>query len=146
LKERLSEARERRVSIPHPPQQILIMNFFSNKKTKPSVTAKELKAHVESLEQKIDELSQELADFKQGMKSAVCKVSIVRYNPFGDIGGDQSFSIAMLDDYDTGVVVTSHYGRDANRVYAKPVKEGKAEYELSQEENKALMQAIQNES
>jgi len=101
---------------------------------------------VESLEQKLEELSQELIDFKQGMKSAVCKVSVVRYNPFGDIGGDQSFSIAMLDDYNNGVVVTSHYGRDANRVYAKPIKEGKPEYTLSNEENKALTQAIQNES
>lgn len=122
------------------------MNFFSKKKEKPNIATKELTVHVEFLEQKLDELSQELADFKQGMKSAVCKVSIVRYNPFGDIGGDQSFSIVMLDDYDNGVVITSHYGRDANRMYAKPVKDGKAQYELSEEENKALVQAIQNES
>ena len=104
-----------------------------------------MKTHVESLEQKLEELSQELADFKQGMKSAVCKVSVVRYNPFGDIGGDQSFSIAMLDDYNNGVIVTSHYGRDANRVYAKPIKNGKPEYTLSDEENKALTKAMQNE-
>ena len=121
------------------------MNFFK-KKTKPSVNTKELKARIESLEQKLDGLSQELVDFKQGMKSAVCKVSIVRYNPFGDIGGDQSFSIVMLDDYDNGVVLTSHYGRDANRVYAKPIKSGKPEYTLSDEESKALTKAIQNES
>ncbi len=122
------------------------MNIFSKKEAKPSASTKELKVRVESLEQKLEELSQELADFKQGMKSAVCKVSVIRYNPFGDIGGDQSFSIAMLDDYNNGFVVTSHYGRDANRVYAKPIKEGKPEYTLSNEENKALAQAIQNES
>ena len=80
------------------------------------------------------------------MKSEICRVKVVRYNPFGDIGGDQSFSIAMLDDYDNGVVITSHYGRDANRVYAKPIKSGKPEYTLSDEESKALTKAIQNES
>ena len=76
------------------------------------------------------------------MGKAVTKVGIVRYNPFKDIGGDQSFSIALLDDSDSGIVVTSHYGRDANRVYAKPLEKGKSKYSLSQEEEQAIAEAL----
>lgn len=69
------------------------------------------------------------------------KVSMVRFNPFGDVGGDQSFSLAMLDGHDSGLILTSIHGRGGTRVYAKPVDLGKSKYSLSAEEKKALSQA-----
>lgn len=69
------------------------------------------------------------------------KISMVRFNPFGDVGGDQSFSLAMLDGHDSGLILTSIHGRGGTRVYAKPIDLGKSKYSLSSEEKKALTQA-----
>lgn len=70
------------------------------------------------------------------------KISMVRFNPFGDVGGDQSFSLAMLDGHDSGLIITSIHGRSGTRVYAKPIDLGKSKYSLSAEEKKALAGAI----
>jgi len=74
---------------------------------------------------------------KQGI-SSVQKVGIVRYNPFSNVGGKQSFSIALLDGNNDGIVLTSLYGREGSRVYAKPLKNGVSEYSLSSEEKEAI--------
>ena len=67
------------------------------------------------------------------------KIGLLRYNPFADTGGDQSFVLAILDGKNSGLVISSLHGRDSTRVYAKPVKEGKeAGYELSKEEEEAI--------
>lgn len=69
------------------------------------------------------------------------KISIVRFNPFGDTGGDQSFVLAVLDAHDSGYVLTSIHGREGTRVYVKPVDYNKSKYPLSDEEKQALSQA-----
>ncbi len=69
------------------------------------------------------------------------KISIVRFNPFGDTGGDQSFVLAVLDAHNSGYVLTSIHGREGTRVYVKPVDEGKSKYPLSTEEQQALSRA-----
>lgn len=69
------------------------------------------------------------------------KISIVRFNPFGDTGGDQSFALAVLDAHESGYVLTSIHGREGTRVYVKPVDNGQSKYTLSEEEKKALKQA-----
>ncbi|HUC20480.1 MAG TPA: DUF4446 family protein [Candidatus Polarisedimenticolaceae bacterium] len=70
------------------------------------------------------------------------KISIVRFNPFGDTGGDQSFVLAVLDAHNSGYVITSIHGREGTRMYVKPIDYGKSKYPLSQEEKQALAQAI----
>jgi hypothetical protein len=70
-------------------------------------------------------------------------VGIVRFNPFSEVGGDQSFSIALLNENDDGVVITSLYTRQENRVYGKPIKNSQSEYSLSEEEKKAIEKAIE---
>lgn len=69
------------------------------------------------------------------------KISVVRFNPFGDTGGDQSFSLAVLDAHSSGYVLTSIHGRQGTRVYVKPIDYGKSRYKLSEEEQRALLQA-----
>ena len=73
---------------------------------------------------------------------AVQKVGMIRFNPFGEVGGNQSFAVALLDNYNSGVIILSLYSRDGVRIYAKPVKEGKSEYQLSKEEEDALQIAM----
>ncbi len=69
------------------------------------------------------------------------KVGLVRFNAFSDIGGDQSFALALLDGKNKGVVISSLYGRNEARVYAKQVEGGQSSYPLSEEEQKALSMA-----
>jgi hypothetical protein len=79
-----------------------------------------------------------LESLKKDNKFSLQKIGVVRFNPFKGVGGDQSFSIAILDAHDSGVVMTSLYTREENRIYGKPVKGGRSEYSLSEEEKKAI--------
>ena len=74
-------------------------------------------------------------------KKSVHKVGIIRFNPFRDIGGDQSFSIAMLDYKDSGVVISSLHSKDGAKMYAKPILKGKSKYQLTNEEEEAILKA-----
>ncbi|MBI2442474.1 MAG: DUF4446 family protein [Candidatus Levybacteria bacterium] len=73
------------------------------------------------------------------------KVGLLRFNPFRDTGGDQSFVLALTDANDSGIVVSALYSRSGTRWYAKKVIHGKGEeYELSAEEVKAIKLAKNN--
>jgi len=78
-------------------------------------------------------------------KCHVQKVGIIRFNPFKEIGGDHSFSLALLDREDSGVIITCLHTRERTRVYMKAIKKGKSELELSSEEKKALEKAIKEQ-
>jgi len=119
------------------------MSFFGTNKKK-TETPKETQKHIEELEKRVQELQNDLLAYKKAMKSAVTKVGIVRFNPFHEIGSDQSFSLACLDQENNGFVLTSHYLKDHNRVYAKPIKQGESEYQLSEEEKEAIAKAMTN--
>lgn len=71
------------------------------------------------------------------------KVEFLRYNPYDDTGGDQSFTICLLDGKKTGVIITSLHARSGTRVFAKPVYEGKAgKFQFSKEEEEVIQKAI----
>jgi len=70
------------------------------------------------------------------------KIGLVRFNPFAEVGGNQSFSLALLDGESSGLVISSLHSREATRIYAKPVRRGKAiGYQLSNEEAQAIKNA-----
>jgi hypothetical protein len=70
------------------------------------------------------------------------KIGLLRFNPFKDTGGDQSFILVLTDANDTGVMLTSLYSRAGTRWYAKRIEKGKGvEHALSDEEKKALQAA-----
>lgn len=71
----------------------------------------------------------------------VQRIGLVKFNPFNETGGAQSFSLAVLDGNHNGFVMTGLHGRDRTRVYAKPVRNGKSSLELSSEEKKAIVEA-----
>ena len=70
------------------------------------------------------------------------KIGLVRFNPFKDTGGDQSFILSLVDGTDTGVIISGLYARSGTRWYAKKIVKGRsADHELSDEEKKALKEA-----
>ncbi len=75
------------------------------------------------------------------MMNSLTKVGLVRFNPFGDTGGDQSFALALLDANNNGIIISSLHSRAGTRMFAKPIKGGKSEYNLSDEEKQAIEKA-----
>ena len=96
---------------------------------------------INDLTKQAEYIEKELKNLKEQQKFSVQKIGLQRYNPFSDDGGNLSFSMALLDDHDNGVVITSMHGRDQNRIYAKPIKQGKSDFQLTAEENTAIKQS-----
>ena len=87
----------------------------------------------------IANLSQLIARLETEGATHLQRIGIVRFNPFSDTGGSQSFTIAFLDKEDTGIVMTSLYARTGNRWYIKYIKAGVGvDVELSKEERTAI--------
>lgn len=116
-----------------------MLNFFKKKKEPENL--KEILSQFKELKANFDKISKELENLKKENKFNIQKFGIVRFNPFKEIGGNQSFSVALLDGNDNGVVITTLYTREGNRVYGKPIKNGQSEYLLSTEEKEAIEKA-----
>lgn len=98
----------------------------------------QLRDDFSDLDKKVDSLDTKLT-------FAIQKVGFIRYNAFADMGSELSFSIAFLDNFLNGFVLTSIYGREQSTCYAKPIKNGKSVYPLSVEEMQAVDRAIRGE-
>ena len=92
--------------------------------------------------EKNKELEYQLNEVKRNMYYCVQKVGVVRYNAFDNVGSDLSFSIALLNNNDDGLVLSSLYSRESSNTYAKPIVRGKCRYALSAEELKAIDIAV----
>lgn len=97
---------------------------------------------VEAVAREIDDLSARSAVLEAAGRRAVQRVGLVRFNPFEDTGGNQSFALALLDARGTGFIVSSLHSRTGTRVYAKAVSEGRGDGALSDEEREALSIAL----
>jgi len=118
-----------------------MFKFFKKRRKEPK-NLKEVLVRFQNLEKNFERLSEELERLKEESKLSIQRTGMVRFNPFSKIGGDQSFSIALLDRNNNGFVITSFYTRERNRVYAKPIVNGKSQYFLSEEEKEAIEKAI----
>ena len=105
---------------------------------------KEYIKKVNTVEAKNEEIISYCKVLDDNMKKCTQKIGIVRYNAFKDTGSDLSFSLAILDDYNNGVVLNGIYARDCSNIYAKPVENGISKYVLSDEEKEAINRAINN--
>ncbi|HDY72647.1 MAG TPA: DUF4446 family protein [bacterium] len=94
-----------------------------------------------NLKKDFKEMSIELNNLKKESKFSVQKVGVVRFNPFKNQGGNQSFSVALLDGNNDGIIITSFYNRNGNRIFGKPIKKGRSIYILSEEEKSAIEKA-----
>jgi len=105
-----------------------------------------LEGHARSLqrlEAAIRQLSADDRGIAESMRGAVQRVSLLRYDAFEDVGGRLSFSCALLNERGDGVVMTSINGRQDTRVYAKPVRGGASDHNLSEEEEQAIRLAME---
>jgi hypothetical protein len=87
----------------------------------------------------LNRLHRELEGLSQ---RSIQKVGLIRFNPFADTGGDQSFAIALLDADGNGVVLSSLHGRADTRIFAKQVRAGGSKHALSDEEQDAIRKAL----
>jgi len=94
------------------------------------------------LETKIKDAFLKIKDLEDISQVTIRKIGIVRFNPLNNMGGNQSFVVAMLDNKNNGFLISSLFVKDGNRVYAKPVKQGKSDYLLSNEELEAVEKAM----
>ncbi len=95
-------------------------------------------AAVDDLRGEVTQLSDAVAGIRVDLRDALRHVAVVRYDAFNDMGGRMSFSAALLDDAGDGVVISSINGRTETRTYAKGVKAGTSDAELSPEEVQAI--------
>lgn len=104
----------------------------------------DINSEMDGLKDRLELFQGDLRTVNEKLSYSIQKKGMVRYNALEDLGSNQSYSIALLDQYNNGFILTSLYGRDFNASYLKPVTEGRAEYKLSSEEEMALNQAIKN--
>lgn len=136
---------------------VLTIAFFKmlayyNKLTK-GLTDQSLKSVLESLmkhansaKNDIDHLKSYCDKMQRDGLLHVQKIGLLRFNPFKDTGGDQSFILSLTDANDTGVVISGLYSRSGTRWYTKKVISGRGvEHDLSEEEKKALKEAGENQ-
>jgi len=97
---------------------------------------------IEQLGTRVDALTALQRELETSTGRSLQKVGVVRFNPFQDSGGDQSFAIALLDQRGSGVVVSSLHGRAETRIFAKQVINGRSTHSLSDEEQQAIREAL----
>lgn len=100
-----------------------------------------LRKYISKVDQ-VDSDNKEIMEFcnniNNNMQKCFQKIGIVRYNAYQDVGSDLSFTLAILDNKNNGVVLNGIYSRDMSNIYAKPIINGESKYTLSEEEKEAL--------
>ncbi|HEY8657175.1 MAG TPA: DUF4446 family protein [Candidatus Limnocylindria bacterium] len=95
-----------------------------------------------SLSGRVDALVRLQQELDTALQRSIQRVGVVRFNPFPDTGGDQSFAIALLDKIGNGLVISSLHSRADTRVFAKQIANGRSRYPLSDEEQDAIKAAL----
>lgn len=90
------------------------------------------------------EMQTSIEHIEKNFKNCVQKVGVVRYQAIQNMGADLSYTVALLNENNDGVVFNGIYGRDGCYTYAKPITEGTSKYNLSEEEEQAINKAVEN--
>jgi hypothetical protein len=104
-----------------------------------------LEAHIDkvyAVARELGEVEVRTAVLERAQQFAFQRLGLIRYNPFEDTGGNQSFALALLDRFGDGFIVSSLHTRSATRVYGKAITKGRSEAALSDEEAEALRIAL----
>jgi hypothetical protein len=99
-------------------------------------------AAVERLHGRVDQLGRQSAEYRQRISGLIRTVGFARYDAFPDMGGQLSYSVALLDEAGDGIVLSAINGRAETRSYAKEVKGGQSTHSLSDEEQAAIDMAL----
>ncbi len=89
-----------------------------------------------------EEIDKHLLTIDQRLNKSIRNVETLRFNPFVDAGGNQSFAVAFTNDEGNGVILSSLYARDRVSIFAKPIKKGESAFELTEEEKSVLTKAL----
>lgn len=101
---------------------------------------------VSDFEKSLSEIKKDLKQINIEGLDHIQKVELLRFNPYEDTGGDQSFTIALLNNNGNGIVLTSLHARSGTRIFAKTVVKGKGgNYKLSKEEELVINKALKND-
>ena len=98
----------------------------------------------ENMKDEQSEFAKNLGHMVKKLDSAIQKIGVVRFNPFDDGGGNFSFCLALLNGHNDGVVITSMYGRQQQRIYSKKISSGISDSQMTEEEKQAIRLAIEN--
>jgi len=90
----------------------------------------------------IQTVAEDLKKEVEANKAHLQRIGFVRFNPFTNTGGNQSFSLCLLDENAHGLVISSLHSRESTRIYGKLITKGKSADSLSAEEKQALKQAL----
>lgn len=116
--------------------------FFNNTQPQPVMRAlNQYATHIQKQSQDIEHLKHSLKQTTILAEKAGTRLGFVRFNPFNDTGGDQSFCLAIIDARGNGYVLSSIHARTGTRVYAKQIEQGHSSHNLSEEESAALAKA-----
>ena len=88
------------------------------------------------------EIQEDMEHLDSLLKKAITRISVVRFDAFEDVGSDLSYCVAMLDSNNNGIVISGIFGREDSRTYVKPIVDGESSYKLTQEEERALKDAM----
>ena len=104
-----------------------------------------LEKHIDRINKTItknDELEKLCVRIDSDIRNCIQKVGIYRYNAYKDTGSELSFTLALLDEKNNGVVLNGIYSREMSNIYAKPVENGNSTYKITEEEREAIKRAI----
>lgn len=105
----------------------------------------DLNNHLKESKTSVADLKKTVESYQRSSLKHLQKSGFVRFNPFSNSGGDQSFALSILNGHNDGFVISSLHSRDQTRTFAKPVKAGVGEkFELSKEEKLAIDAAIKS--
>lgn len=116
-----------------------LKRFFLGKKSKDlEDTLIYLENEVKNLTLAKSKIEEELKVVNQKLRKSIRGLETIRFNPFPDQGGNQSFAISFQNEDGDGVVISSLYARERMSVFAKPIKKGSSTYELTDEEREVI--------
>lgn len=116
-----------------------LKRFFAGKKgLNLENTIISLEKNIAQLENSTNEISVDLKQVNDKLKKSIRGLETLRFNPFPDQGSNQSFAIAMLNEENDGLILSSLYSRERMSIFAKPIKNGTSSYELTEEEKEIL--------
>ncbi len=104
----------------------------------------EITNKVEGFSDKVIDLDDRVGKVRSQGLTHIQRVELLRFNPYDDTGGDQSFAVCLLDDQGTGVVITSLHARSGTRLFGKEIISGKSvKHQLSKEEELVIKKAME---
>jgi len=122
-------------------QQYRVLDAADGRESFVEVVARKSE-EVEALRDDVAALAASIRATQSELNRAIRHVGLIRYDAFGDMGGRMSFSVALVDDFGNGFILTTVHARSESRTYIKEIRGGMAEVTLSPEESQALEDAI----